>query len=60
MSGIPPPLEILIAGAGIGGLAAAVSLRQHGHNVQMFEKIRFNNEVSGALTIQNSPRKMDF
>lgn len=29
------PLKILIAGAGIGGLAAALGVRGEGHNVEV-------------------------
>lgn len=29
------PLKILIAGAGLGGLAAAIALRRQGHNVEV-------------------------
>lgn len=29
------PLNIVIAGAGIGGLTASIALRQAGHNVQV-------------------------
>lgn len=31
----PRPLSVAIVGAGIGGLTAAISLRQAGHNVQV-------------------------
>jgi 2-polyprenyl-6-methoxyphenol hydroxylase-like FAD-dependent oxidoreductase len=31
----PPPLKVIIAGAGIGGLAAAIALRQQGHEVHV-------------------------
>lgn len=38
------PLNILISGAGIGGLTAAIALRQAGHNVQ----VRFNGAVQSS------------
>jgi 2-polyprenyl-6-methoxyphenol hydroxylase-like FAD-dependent oxidoreductase len=44
-------LNILIAGAGIGGLAAAVGLRQQGHHVTLFEKSRLNKEIGAAMFI---------
>lgn len=31
----PSPLKIVIIGAGIGGLSAALSLRRNGHEVQV-------------------------
>lgn len=34
------PLEILVVGAGIGGLTAAIALRNQGHNVQVLVLIR--------------------
>ncbi|KAI5362805.1 Putative FAD-binding domain, acetoacetate decarboxylase, FAD/NAD(P)-binding domain superfamily [Septoria linicola] len=43
------PLTILIAGAGIGGLTAAIALRQQGHNVTVFEQSRFASEVGAAV-----------
>jgi len=51
MSTKAPPLKFPIAGAGIGGLAAAVGLRQQDHEVQIFEKSGFKNEVGAALTV---------
>ena len=33
-----PGLNILIAGAGIGGLTAAIGLRRQGHKIRIFEK----------------------
>jgi 2-polyprenyl-6-methoxyphenol hydroxylase-like FAD-dependent oxidoreductase len=45
------PLEILIAGAGIGGLAAAVGLRQQGHNVTLFERSALAKEIGAAMHI---------
>ncbi|CAI7650086.1 unnamed protein product [Penicillium manginii] len=46
-----PGLRVLIVGAGIGGLTAAVALRQQGHHVEIFERSRFANEVGAAIHI---------
>ena len=43
------PLRIIIIGAGIGGLATAVYLRQQGHHVTLLEQSRFANEVGAAM-----------
>ncbi|KAF9892296.1 hypothetical protein FE257_002073 [Aspergillus nanangensis] len=42
-------LHILIAGAGIGGLSAAIALRQAGHTVEIFESSRFATELGAAI-----------
>src|SRR3954469_11233301 len=39
MAGVSSPQEILIAGAGIGGLAAAISLHEAGFPVRVFEAV---------------------
>ncbi|KAL4914083.1 hypothetical protein BDW62DRAFT_148850 [Aspergillus aurantiobrunneus] len=44
-------LRVLIAGAGIGGLSAAIALRQQGHRVELFERSRFANEIGAAIHI---------
>ncbi|KAL4927325.1 putative salicylate hydroxylase [Aspergillus undulatus] len=44
-------LRVLIAGAGIGGLSAAIALRQQGHQVELFERSRFANEIGAAIHI---------
>ncbi|KAL7270265.1 hypothetical protein RUND412_007033 [Rhizina undulata] len=43
------PLDVIIAGAGIGGLSAAIGLRESGHNVKIFEQSRFANEIGAAV-----------
>ncbi|OJD29375.1 salicylate hydroxylase [Diplodia corticola] len=42
-------LKVLVVGAGIGGLSAAIALRQQGHHVEVFEKSRLASEVGAAV-----------
>ncbi|KAE8442928.1 hypothetical protein EG329_002532 [Mollisiaceae sp. DMI_Dod_QoI] len=42
-------LNIIVVGAGLAGLTAAISLRQAGHEVRIFEKSKFAAEVGAAL-----------
>lgn len=39
-------LNILVVGAGLGGLATAIALRRTGHNVTVFEQAPELMEVS--------------
>ncbi|KAJ7915325.1 FAD/NAD(P)-binding domain-containing protein [Mycena leptocephala] len=57
----PPPLRIFIVGAGLGGLAAAVSLRRQGHRVEIFESSLMNREIGAAITVQaNAMRVLEY
>ncbi|KAF7344057.1 FAD/NAD(P)-binding domain-containing protein [Mycena venus] len=46
------PLRIFVVGAGLGGLAAAVSLRRQGHRVEIFESSLMKREIGAAITVQ--------
>jgi salicylate hydroxylase len=45
----PEPLNIIIIGAGIAGLAAAASLRRAGYAVTIYERSSLNNEIGAAI-----------
>ncbi|KAF7342630.1 FAD/NAD(P)-binding domain-containing protein [Mycena sanguinolenta] len=48
------PLKVSIVGAGVGGLAAAVSLRRCGHNVTIYESSENETEIGAGLGIQTN------
>ncbi|KAL4865954.1 hypothetical protein BDV12DRAFT_210776 [Aspergillus spectabilis] len=44
-------MNVIIAGGGIGGLAAAIGLRRSGHRVKIFERSSFLREVGAAIHV---------
>ena len=53
------PLNIVIVGAGIACLTAAISLRRAGHKVTIYERSALNNEVGAAFCVPpNSSRPL--
>ncbi|KAI9795932.1 MAG: hypothetical protein M1833_006580 [Piccolia ochrophora] len=48
-SDVDQPLKIIVVGAGIAGLSAAVGLRRAGHDVEIFEQSSFANEIGAAI-----------
>jgi len=44
-------LQVIVVGAGLAGLATAVSLRRQGHRVEIYEKSQFSNEVGAAIAL---------
>ncbi|KAI1324269.1 putative salicylate hydroxylase [Xylariaceae sp. FL0255] len=45
------PLDVIVVGAGIGGLMMALCLQQTGHNVRILEKRRNFSEVGAGIQI---------
>ncbi|KAJ5209483.1 hypothetical protein N7449_003862 [Penicillium cf. viridicatum] len=45
------PLNVIVVGAGLGGLGAAIALHREGHNVTVIEKSSFHNEVGAAIHV---------
>lgn len=46
-----PPLDIIIIGAGIAGLSAAIALRKQGHKITLLEKSSFLQEAGAAIHV---------
>lgn len=44
-------MHIVIAGCGITGLTAAISLRRSGHRVTIYERSSLNNEIGAAINV---------
>jgi salicylate hydroxylase len=44
------PLKVAVIGSGLGGLAAAISLRREGHHVCIYERFDFAGEVGANIS----------
>ncbi|KAL8953522.1 MAG: hypothetical protein Q9222_000624 [Ikaeria aurantiellina] len=47
----PQPLEVLVIGAGIGGLSCALGLRKNGHHVKVYERSDPGTELGAAVIL---------
>ncbi len=48
----PSDTRVLIAGAGIGGLTAAIALKQAGFDVQVLERVKDIQAIGAGITLQ--------
>ncbi|KAK4542358.1 hypothetical protein LTR36_006814 [Oleoguttula mirabilis] len=48
------PLNIIVIGAGIGGLSAAIGLRQQGHVVNIYEQSKLAQETGAAIHLASN------
>jgi hypothetical protein len=52
------PLKVLVVGAGLVGLCAAISLARQGHNVHIYEKSGFAKEIGAAFSLSPQAHKI--
>lgn len=58
MSSPCKPFEIIVVGAGIAGLAAAVALKAPGRKITLLEQSRLNREVGANISLQPNAVKI--
>ncbi|OJJ62357.1 hypothetical protein ASPSYDRAFT_129239 [Aspergillus sydowii CBS 593.65] len=51
-------LDVLVVGAGIGGLTAAIALRRQGHRVTIYERSKFASEIGAGIHISPNCARM--
>jgi len=51
-------LRVIVVGAGIAGLAAAIALRRQGHSVQIHERSHFNTELGAGIVLATNVTRM--
>ncbi|KAK9900050.1 putative flavoprotein monooxygenase acting on aromatic compound [Cystobasidium minutum MCA 4210] len=44
-------MKVLVAGAGIGGLSAAIALKKEGHQVKCFDRVREMRPIGAAISV---------
>lgn len=54
----PITLKVLVAGAGLGGLATAVALARRGHSVTIFEQAAALGEVGAGIQIPSNSTRL--
>lgn len=54
------PLNILLVGAGLGGLATAIALTQSGHKVTVYEQTPVLGEVGAGIQVPSNSTKLLF
>ncbi|KZT32949.1 FAD/NAD(P)-binding domain-containing protein [Sistotremastrum suecicum HHB10207 ss-3] len=52
------PLQVIVVGAGIAGLAAGIALRRQGHIVNIYEKSKFTTEIGAAVGLSPNATRL--